>query len=222
MSFLRSLGRLATGFAQSRIEKSVLGDEVSRTRVDLRSGETTRDSTRVGGLMGAPDHDGDGRSTQLEQQRERDAGSFHAQSLMSMMSDIGGAARDAGGLRGLIDNAKKHAMGAVDEHKARLLIQAMILAAKADGVIDGAERAQIMDHVGDDAEQEVLDFVTYEMEEGCNLRSFLKSVPPDADFRRQVYSFSLMAIDVDTPEEEAHMAALAEGLGLSSADIAGA
>ncbi len=95
--------------------------------------------------------------------------------------------------------------------EAEILIRAMLNAAKADGKIDDAERQKILSRLGD-LDQEEIDFIQEELSKPLDLDTFVKDVPDEMD--RQVYSFSLMAVKLDTQNEAQYFANLARGLGM--------
>ena len=101
------------------------------------------------------------------------------------------------------------------EDAARLIIAAMVSAAKADGAIDGAEMGRLMSKVkeaGADAEDQA--FLLGELQKPVDLEGLIRSVTtPEA--AAQVYAASLLAIEVDTPAEVDYLRRLADGLGLS-------
>jgi uncharacterized membrane protein YebE (DUF533 family) len=102
----------------------------------------------------------------------------------------------------------------VDKSEAVLLIRAMIAAANADGVIDQNERNQIMQRLrAIDLSAEEHAFIIQELLSPADLESIVAGVD-SAALARQVYTVSLMAIDVDTPQEVEYMATLASRLGL--------
>ncbi len=98
------------------------------------------------------------------------------------------------------------------EDNARLMIRAMIQAAKADGEIDAEERDRIMTHLGDlDAEERA--FVEAEMARPVDVQSLASET--GEQMKAQVYAMSLMAIRVDTAAERSYLDGLAAALGLS-------
>ncbi len=121
------------------------------------------------------------------------------------------------GLREPASTAEENAQQAT----ARLMVRAMIEAAKADGEIDADERARILGKLAetgaDDAQRA---FVTAEMEKPLDLDALVRDVP-NREVAVQVYAASLLAITVDTPTEQDYLRRLAEALGLDAAAIEG-
>ena len=133
------------------------------------------------------------------------------------------AAPGAGSLGDLLNRSlqgeKVQAPDPGQEALARVLIQAMINAAKSDGMIDEEERSRIVEHLGDDTTAEERDFVLAEMQAPLDLDGFLATVPRGAE--RQVYTMSLMAIELDEPAEAQYLDKLRQGMGLSEQDADG-
>ena len=97
---------------------------------------------------------------------------------------------------------------------AVLLIRAMIASANADGYIDQDERAQIAGKLNSlDLSAEESSFITNELLSPATLEDILPLVK-DRETAEQVFTVSLMAIEVDTEEEEEYLNKLAKGLGL--------
>lgn len=98
------------------------------------------------------------------------------------------------------------------EEGARILIEAMCLAAKSDGRVDAGERDAIVGKLGDlDAEEEA--FLREKLSGRANLDEFVGRVPDG--MASQVYAFSLMAVKLDSREEAEYFARLAQALRLS-------
>ena len=102
------------------------------------------------------------------------------------------------------------------EEHAKLLIRAMVNAAKSDGQIDEDERRRIVDHIGEDATAEDREFVLAEMRAPLDVDGFVKSVPRGAE--REVYMMSLMGIDLDEQSEAKYLDTLRRGMNLSESD----
>ncbi|SFC47943.1 DUF533 domain-containing protein [Tropicimonas isoalkanivorans] len=102
--------------------------------------------------------------------------------------------------------------GPMMEEQAKLVLRAMIMAAKADGQITSEERAAIMEHVKD-ASPEEREFVLEELKRPIDIASLASSTSEAA--RETVYSASLSAISVDTKAEQAYLRQLAAALRLS-------
>ncbi len=100
-----------------------------------------------------------------------------------------------------------------DEEHARLLITAMINAAKSDGNIDQEEKKKIVAHLDDDLTEEDKRFVLHEMQTPLDADAFIQSVP--AGRAEEVYLMSLMAIDLDHPDEAKYLDKLRSGLNMS-------
>ncbi len=104
------------------------------------------------------------------------------------------------------------AVSAGMEDNARLMIRAMVQAAKADGEIDPEERARIMEHLGDiDAEERA--FVEAEMARPVDVQAL--AADTGDQMKAQVYAMSVMAIRVDSSAERNYLDGLAAALGLS-------
>lgn len=105
------------------------------------------------------------------------------------------------------------------QNTAQLAIRAMIDAAKADGAIDGGEMSRIMGKLKDlGTDDGARDFVMNELQKPLDLEGLVRSVH-SPEVAVQVYSASLLAIEVDTPAEKEYLQKLAEGLGLDAQTV---
>jgi len=103
--------------------------------------------------------------------------------------------------------------------EAVILIQAMIAAANADGVIDQAERDNILKRLqAVDLSPEEHAFVVQELLSPADLKTIVGNVNRP-ELARQVYTVSLMAIEVDTEKERQYMSTLASRLGLDESTV---
>lgn len=101
------------------------------------------------------------------------------------------------------------------EETAKLIVRAMVSAAKADGAIDGAEMDRLMSKVKEaGAEAEAERFLLGELQKPLDLDGLIRSVSSEEE-AVEVYAASLLAIEVDTPAEVDYLRRLAAGLGLS-------
>jgi len=99
-----------------------------------------------------------------------------------------------------------------EEENAKVLLRAMINAAKSDGDIDKAEQQKITEHLGDISEDEA-NFVRQELQSPLDTVSFINTVPRGME--QQVYLMSLLAIDLDSNKEAHYLDQLAKGLNIS-------
>jgi uncharacterized membrane protein YebE (DUF533 family) len=105
------------------------------------------------------------------------------------------------------------------ERRAALIVRAMISAAKADGQIDGSEIARITGKLQESgADQEARAFVSEEMRKPLDLDALVRDVP-NQEVAIEVYAASLLAIEVDTPAEQAYLRDLAQRLGLNPGTV---
>lgn len=133
--------------------------------------------------------------------------------IAGLLAAAGGAATMGGkGLGSMLDQFQSGTQAPELEDTAALLLRAMIQAAKADGEIDDAERAKILETVGDDASAEDIAFVQEQLAAPVDIAG-LAAATPDA-MKMQVYSMSMMSIRVDTAAEQDYMDALAAALEL--------
>lgn len=101
--------------------------------------------------------------------------------------------------------------------QARLFVEAMIAAARADGKVDREEQGKILGQLGDMGADE-LEFVRETMSRPVDLDDLARRTP--AELRGPLYAAALSAIRVDTLEESVFLQTLAAKLGLSAADLA--
>ena len=103
---------------------------------------------------------------------------------------------------------------------AVLLIRAMIAAANADGLIDEAERTNILKQLqAVELSAEEQGFIVQELLSPADLETIVREVN-SPDLARQVYTVSLMAMEVDTDKERQYMDTLASRLGLDESTVA--
>ncbi len=100
----------------------------------------------------------------------------------------------------------------------RLVLAAMISAAKADGTIDQAEMQKIVGKLGDVTPDEK-QFVLEQMAAPLDIGALVAQVRGKAQ-AAQVYAASLLAINSDTEAEKAYLRELAGALSLDDATVA--
>ncbi len=102
------------------------------------------------------------------------------------------------------------------ERVAQIIIKAMVNAAKADGQVTEDELRKIVDRLDDDglsADEKA--FIQAELQGPFDLEGLVAAVGNDQMLAAQVYTASMMAIDVDTVAEQQYLQTLAQRLGLS-------
>lgn len=106
------------------------------------------------------------------------------------------------------DTASRDALGLV-------LVRAMIAAAKADGHIDQREHQRIFDQLNKvDLSAESKAFLLEELGKPLDIDAIVKlAVTPEV--ATEIYTASLLALDVDTPAEQAYLQMLAARLNLA-------
>ncbi len=97
------------------------------------------------------------------------------------------------------------------EEQAKIILKAMINAAKADGNIDQEEQAKIVQHIGEVSQEEIA-FVKSEMDAPLDLQGVINSA---RGIEGEVYLTSLMTINLDSQEEAQYLDKLAKGLNIS-------
>lgn len=225
MSFVRTLATLAVGFAAAKgVERFQKAGGLATMKDALRgAGQPGGMADQMGAMaekLGLPGGAGAVRdmmgrfgSTAAQATEQAELG------MSALMASITGAAaagaRNMGDMLGTLAGATP--AGPLAEENARLMIRAMIQAAKADGAIDAAERETILSHLTDASEEEIA-FVTAELDAPSDIAGLAAAVGDTA--RAQVYSAALMAITVDTEAEKAYLRGLGTALGLDAATVA--
>ena len=101
------------------------------------------------------------------------------------------------------------------EQNSEIVLKAMINAAKADGQIDQGEIQRIVGKLQESGMgKEAQQYVLTEMAKPLNTQALIASAKGQPAFGAQIYAASLLAIEVDTPEEKKYLDQLAAGLGL--------
>ncbi|MEM9425402.1 MAG: DUF533 domain-containing protein [Pseudomonadota bacterium] len=217
MSFVRTLATLAVGFAAAKghdkfKDMGGMAGVKDAMRDNPQLNQMSDQAFDMMEKMGLP-------TDQLKSMRDQFMGggdSFGGaqDGMMGLMSALGGGM--AGGAEqtsALIDSltGTTTATDAMEEN-AKLMIRAMIQAAKADGEIDAEERAKIMEHLGDAGPEERA-FIEAEL--GAPVDPMALANDTSQQMAAQVYATALMTIRVDSLKEAEYINKLAEGLGLS-------
>ncbi len=138
--------------------------------------------------------------------------------LAGILAALGGAAAMGGqSTSAAIDQFKMAETVPQAEETAALMLRAMIQAAKADGDIDEAERAKILETLGDDADRSDIEFVQAQLAAPIDVAG-LASATPDA-MKPQVYAASLMTIRVDTQAEAQYLDSLAKAMDINEPSV---
>ncbi|MDF3413905.1 DUF533 domain-containing protein [Sulfitobacter sp. M57] len=102
------------------------------------------------------------------------------------------------------------------EAAAGLMLAAMIQAAKSDGTFDEAEKAKLLDQLGDvDAEEAA--FVQAQLQAPVDVAGLVRETPNGME--GQIYAMSLLGIDLDTQQEAKYLHELAQGYGMKPAQV---
>lgn len=99
---------------------------------------------------------------------------------------------------------------------AGLMLKAMIQAAKADGKVDAAEQKKLLGNLGDVSAEEQA-FVQAELRAPIDVAGLARLVPDGLE--AQVYTMSVMAIDLDNQNEAQYLHELAQKLGLDQRNV---
>lgn len=225
MSFVKTLATLAVGFAAAKgVQKFQQSGGLGAMKDQLRNasvpGGVADQAAAWADKMGVP---GGGQAVkdflgklgpQAAQATEQAEAGFG--SLVGALSGAATAgAKNMGEMLGALTGASP--LGSLAEDNARLMIRAMIQAAKSDGTIDEEERATILSHLSD-ATPEELAFVEAELDAPLDIAALVAETGEAA--RAQVYSASLMVIAVDSDTEKTYLKTLAGALGLDAATVA--
>ncbi len=194
MSMMSMLGKMAMGMVVAKVTKGMMGGGSSSGGI----------ADMLGGLLGG----GDKNSTSSTSQ---------SGGLGDLLSSLTGSNtnKSNNGLDDLLASAfagkEIENTTPTQEEQAKILLKAMINAAKADGQIDKDEQAKIVEHIGE-VSQEELEFVKSEMAAPLDLEGVIESAK---GIEGEVYLSSLMTIKLDTKEEALYLDKLAKGLGIS-------
>ncbi|MEM6386151.1 MAG: DUF533 domain-containing protein [Pseudomonadota bacterium] len=218
MSFVRTLATLAVGFAAAKGHEKYkdmggMPGVKDAMRTNPQLAQMSDQAFDMMDKMGLP-------TDQLKSMRDQFMGQAEGASagamagLGGLMSALGGGM--AGGAEqtsAMIDSltGTTTATDAMEEN-AKLMIRAMIQAAKADGEIDAEERAKIMEHVGEAGPAERA-FIEAELDAPVDAMALAQDT--SQQMAAQVYATALMTIRVDNLKEAEYINTLAQGLGLS-------
>ena len=105
------------------------------------------------------------------------------------------------------------------EKTANLAVRAMVNAAKSDGEIDQREMQRIVAKLKEaGADSDAQSWVLSELGKPLDLDGLVADIP-NLEAAAEVYAASLLAIEVDTPEERAYLQQLAARAGLNQAVV---
>ncbi len=110
---------------------------------------------------------------------------------------------------GSVDRRGTQTAAGGDAERALILVRAMVNAVKSDGQIDEAEQKKMLEQVSNPS-RENIEFLRQEFQKPLDVREFAMSVP--VGMEQQVYTMSLVAIDLDTGQEAKYLMELAEAL----------
>lgn len=120
----------------------------------------------------------------------------------------------SGNLEKVLDKDQIETMKSEDTEK--LVLRAMISAAKADGQLDDQEMDKIMGKVGANGiTAEEQNFIRREIDKPLNIQKLVADIPNPL-VAAQVYAASLFAIDINTDAERQYLKDLAQALGLDA------
>jgi uncharacterized membrane protein YebE (DUF533 family) len=214
MSFVRTLATLAAGVAMAkgfdRFQKvggmSGVHETLKSNPATAGIAEQVRKMMEQFGVPGAARNMSDMAST---------GGGAAMAGFGQLMAVIGGAqAAGAAQASAMIDSMTgTTAASAATEANAKLMIRAMIQAAKADGTIDDEERAKIMSALVDSTPEERA-FVEAELKAPVDPVALARDTADEA--KGQVYAAAASTVKLDSGAEEQFLTTLATSLGIDA------
>ena len=109
-----------------------------------------------------------------------------------------------------------HHSGRNRHQRAELLITAMVMAAQADGRLDQAEQDRIVQNLQPlDANESA--FLRQQFNQRHDVDEFVRAIPSGMEY--EVYSISLMVINLDTQPEALYLRTLAECMRLQPQEV---
>lgn len=99
---------------------------------------------------------------------------------------------------------------------AALMLRAMIQAAKSDGKIDAEEKRKLLSNLGDVSAEEKR-FVESELASAVDVQGLARQVPNGLE--AQVYTMSVMAINLDNKAEAQYLHQLAGAMGINQKNV---
>ncbi|MDJ1007815.1 MAG: DUF533 domain-containing protein [Paracoccaceae bacterium] len=221
MSFVRTLATLAAGYAAAKgvDHFKKMGGMAGVQKAMAENPAMAGMADQMGAMMEKMGVPGGGDALQKMMGQfgpQTDQGGAAAAGLGGLMAALGGAAATGQEQAAQMMDSLTGTTAATDtqEANAKLMIRAMIQAAKADGEIDEAERDAILEHMGEmDAEE--LEFVKAELAAPIDIEGLADDTTEQ--MKAQVYAMSLMGIRVDHAQEVDYLNGLATALGLSAA-----
>ncbi len=214
MSMLSTLGKVAVGIMVVRTVGKAVGG---------KGGIGDMLGSVLGGKSGSAAQSGAGGLGDMLGGLLGGKGGTSSGGLGDLMGSLlgGGAASSSaggssgGGLADLLGAALKGEEAKAEpseEEKAKVILRAMIQAAKSDGVLDEEEQANILKHAGDATPEEIA-YVKEIIDAPVDVDALVADVPEGME--TQVYLMSLLTINLDTQEEAEYLDRLAKGLEIS-------
>ncbi|MGB0660711.1 MAG: DUF533 domain-containing protein [Mangrovicoccus sp.] len=215
MSFMKTMINVGIGFAAAKgLEKYQRMGGMAGLKAkmgDMQSGGMAENLGNMAEKMGLPG----GRDGMTNMMNKFGLGGTGTDAAMAGMGGMMAAAGNK--WADVFETVTKDTqLEVMAEENARLMIRAMIQAAKADGQIDAEEQAKIIEHLGE-ATPEEMAFVKEQLEAPLDVTALAKDA--GAQSREQVYRMSLMAITVDNIAEAQYLQSLAAALGLDGPSV---
>lgn len=231
MSLLSTLAKVAVGVAVAKgVSGMAAGQKSARTGGGAGTGSIFGDALSRGGSGGAANpSSGGGILGQILAGRGTSSGGLGG--LLEGLSqasrpagggaggDIQAAAPGGGSLGDLLNQSLDNfgepetAPSASQEEAAKVMLRAMLQAAKSDGRIDGAEKEKLLGQVGDISREEMA-FINEVLEQPVDIDALVRDTPRGLE--AQVYTMSVMAIDLDKKTEAQYLLHLARALDIDA------
>ncbi len=218
MSFVRTLATLAAGVAMAKgYDRFQKIGGMAGVQDTLKANPATAGmAEQIGKMMeqfGVP-----GAAKSMSDMASK-GGDAAMAGFGQLMAAIGGAqAAGASQASAMIDSLTgTTAASAATEANAKLMIRAMIQAAKADGTIDDDERAKIMAALTDSTAEERA-FVQAELKAPVDPIALARDTADEA--KGQVYAAAASTVKLDSGAEEQFLSTLATSLGIGAEERA--
>ena len=190
-----------SGGVQGALGKLLSGGQAAVNRAGQAVGGKDNLAAGVGALLGA-----------LSSERSTVAGGIGG-GVLGLLGMMAFKALKGAGQNG---QSEPVTSAAPSEDDAKLLLTAMLNAAKADGQVDQEELNRITARIKETGVgQEGLSYVVTQLQTPMSTDAIVQAVRGRPDMAAQVYSASLMAIEVDTEAERSYLDDLARAMGLS-------